>query len=124
MADSVVMGRRAKPQLITTAERSPEEELRSRERRYVVMMLLRGLCVIVAAVLVTAKVPLLWLWLSLLLAAAVVLPWSAVLLANDKGPRPEHRFRNKFKGRQEQSHPDPSHALTDREHAKPKVIDL
>lgn len=117
------MGRRAKPQLITTAERSPEEELRSRERRYVAMMLLRGLCVIVAAILVTAKVPLLWLWLSLLLAAAVILPWSAVLLANDKGPRPEHRFRNKLKARQQQSHPDPAHALTDREHAKSKIID-
>lgn len=117
------MGRRPKPQLITTAERTPEQELRSRERRYVAMMLLRGLCVIVAAVLVTAKVPLLWLWLSLLLAGAVFLPWAAVLLANDKGPRPEHRFRNKFKARQQQSHPDPAHALTDHERAAPKIID-
>jgi hypothetical protein len=119
------MGRRPKPQLITTAERSPEQELRSRERRYVAMMLLRGLCVIVAAVLVTAKVPLLWLWLSLLLAGAVFLPWAAVLLANDKGPRPEHRFRNKLQARrqQQQSHPDPAHAVSEREHTEPKIID-
>ncbi|MEV0560136.1 DUF3099 domain-containing protein [Dactylosporangium sp. NPDC050588] len=123
-----MMGRRPKPQLITTAERSPEQELRSRERRYVAMMLLRGLCVIVAAVLVTAKVPLLWLWLSLLVAGALVLPWAAVLLANDRGPRPEHLLRNKLQSRRQpqQSHPDPGHALSDREHAEPKepkVID-
>jgi Flp pilus assembly protein TadB len=118
------MGRRQKPQLITTAERSPEQELRSRERRYVAMMLLRGLCVILAAILVTAEVPLLWLWLSLLLAGAVFLPWAAVLLANDKGPRPEHRFRNKLQARrQQQSHPDPAHALTDHEQTEPKIID-
>ena len=119
----MVIGRRQKAQLITTAERTPEQELRSRERRYVAMMLLRGLCVIVAAILVTAKVPLLWLWLSLLLAGAVFLPWAAVLLANDKGPRPEHRFRNKLQARRQQSHPDPEHALTDHEHTEPKVID-
>ncbi|MFF5226786.1 DUF3099 domain-containing protein [Dactylosporangium sp. NPDC000521] len=120
-----MMGRRPKPQLITTAERSPEQELRSRERRYVAMMLLRGLCVIVAAVLVTAKVPLLWLWLCLLVAGALVLPWAAVLLANDRGPRPEHLLRNKLQARrrQQQSHPDPAHALSDHEHTEPKVID-
>lgn len=120
------MRRRPKPQLITTAERTPEQELRFRERRYVAMMLVRGLCVIVAAILVTAKVPLLWLWLSLLLVGAAVLPWAAVLLANDRGPRPEQRFRNKLQARRDrqQSHPDPAHALTDHERTDPKIIDL
>jgi hypothetical protein len=47
-----------------------------------------------------------------------------VLLANDKGPRPEHRFRNKLQARRrQQSHPDPTHALTDHEHTEPKIID-
>jgi hypothetical protein len=116
------MARRQKPQLITDAQRTPEQELRSREIRYVLMMLVRAVCVVVAAILVATRPPLLWLWLTLCLTGAVILPWAAVLLANDKGPRPEHRLRNKFQ-RQPQSHPDPDRALTDREHVAPKVID-
>ena len=84
------------------------------------MMLLRAVCVVVAAILVATRPPLLWLWITLCLAGAVFLPWVAVLLANDKGPRPEHQLRNKF-NRPPTSHPDPGRALDDREH---KVIDI
>nr|BFE62611.1 hypothetical protein GCM10020063_071370 [Dactylosporangium thailandense] len=113
------MARRDRPQLITDAPRSPEQELRAREVRYVLMMLLRAACVVVAAILVATRPPLLWLWLSLCVAGGVFLPMIAVLLANDAPVRPENRFRNRFKRRQT-SHPDPGHALTEREH---KVID-
>ncbi|WP_433057599.1 DUF3099 domain-containing protein [Dactylosporangium sp. CS-033363] len=113
------MARRDRPQLITDAARSPEQELRAREIRYVLMMLLRAACVVVAAILVATRPPLLWLWLSLCVAGAVFLPMIAVLLANDAPVRPEARFRNMFR-RRETSHPDPGHAIPDREH---KVID-
>jgi hypothetical protein len=88
--------KRAKPHLITDAEQSPEQELRGREIRYVLMMGIRALCVIVAAVLVMTDAPLLPLWLTLCIAGAVILPWTAVLLANDRAPKPEHRIVNKL----------------------------
>jgi hypothetical protein len=110
--------RAPKPQLITDADRSPEQELRSREIRYVVMMGIRALCVIVGAVLVMLKVPLLPLWLGLCVAGAVLLPMSAVMLANDRAPKPEHRLRNRMR-----THPP--HEATQALPAKdePKVID-
>ncbi|MFB9179168.1 DUF3099 domain-containing protein [Dactylosporangium sucinum] len=114
------MARRERPQLITDAATSPEQELRSREVRYVLMMLMRAACIVVAAVLVAARPPLLWLWLTLCIVGAVVLPWAAVLLANDKAPRPEHQLRNRLH-KAPQSHPDPEHAVSEREH---KVIDV
>ena len=78
--------------LITDARPSPERELRGREVRYVVMMGVRALCLVVAAGLVSLRVPLLWLWVSICLAGMVLLPWLAVLLANDGPPKPEHRL--------------------------------
>ncbi|MGI5244540.1 DUF3099 domain-containing protein [Dactylosporangium sp. CA-139066] len=113
------MARRSRPQLITDAARSPEQELRARELRYVFMMLLRAACVVIAAILVATRPPLLWLWLSLCLLGGVGLPMVAVLLANDAPPRPENRLRNRLH-RRPTSHPDPAHALPDQEH---KVID-
>lgn len=78
--------------LITDAARSQAEQLRSRERRYVTMMLVRAVCVVVFAVLVGTRPPLLWLWLTLTGIAAVVLPWLAVILANDGPPKEKHRL--------------------------------
>jgi hypothetical protein len=113
------MARRSRPQLITDAPRTPEQELRARELRYVFMMLLRAACVVVAAILVATRPPLLWLWLTVCLVGGVGLPMVAVMLANDAPPRPEHRLRNRLH-RRPTSHPDPSHAIADREH---KVIE-
>lgn len=114
--------RSGKPQLITDAERSVEEELRFREIRYVLMMSLRAVCVIVAAVLVALHVPLLPLWLLICVAGAVVLPWSAVLLANDRGPRPENKLRNRFR-KQPAAPAPPVRALGEDEEFVHKVID-
>jgi hypothetical protein len=80
--------RRAKDSvLITDAPENPAVELRRREIRYVVMMSVRALCLIMAAVLVSVRPPLLGLWLGLCVAGMVLLPWLAVILANDRGPR-------------------------------------
>jgi len=87
-----------RPALITDAARSQDDQLRSRERRYVLMMLIRAVCVVVFAVLVGTRPPLLWLWLLLTGLAAVVIPWLAVILANDRPPKDKHRLaHNRYK---------------------------
>jgi hypothetical protein len=73
--------------LITDAPEDPAVERRRREIRYVVMMSIRALCLVVAAVLVSVHPPLLGLWLVLCVAGMVLLPWLAVILANDRAPR-------------------------------------
>ncbi|MDR7273491.1 DUF3099 domain-containing protein [Catenuloplanes atrovinosus] len=82
-----------RPSLITDAPRSPEEELRSRQIRYVVMMLIRTLCLIIGGILLSVRAPWLPLWLSLCAAGMVILPWLAVILANDRPPKDKHRLR-------------------------------
>ena len=59
------------------------------------MMLVRAACVIIFAVLVASRPPMLWLWLLLVGAAAVVLPWTAVILANDRPPKEKYRHLHK-----------------------------
>lgn len=83
----------ARPVLITSAERSQEDQLRIRQRRYVTMMLLRAVCLVLAVILVSADPPLVWLWVALCVVGAVVLPWVAVVLANDRLPKEQHRWR-------------------------------
>ncbi len=80
-----------RPVLITDAARSQGDQLRSRQIRYVSMMGVRALCLVVGAVLISAKVPLLPLWLTLCALAMVFLPWAAVLIANDRPPKPRVR---------------------------------
>jgi hypothetical protein len=90
-----------RPVLITDAARSQSEQLRSRQVRYVTMMGLRAGCLILGAVLISVKPPLLPLWLILCAAGMVFLPWAAVLIANDRPPKskaernapPPHRTR-------------------------------
>jgi hypothetical protein len=105
-----------RPIVITDARQSPGEELRYRERRYVLMMSIRALCLVAAAVLVSAHAPLLWLWVPICLVGMVVVPWLAVILANDRLPRPEHRLLH----RQRNPAP-PERALGPAE--EPRVID-
>ena len=76
-----------RPVLITNAARSQGDQLRSREVRYVIMMGLRAVCLILGAVLISVKPPLLALWLVLCAAGMVFLPWAAVLIANDRPPK-------------------------------------
>jgi hypothetical protein len=75
------------PVLITDAARSQADELRSRQARYVIMMVTRALCLVLGAVLISVKAPLLPLWLGLCVLGMVFLPWAAVLIANDRAPK-------------------------------------
>jgi len=78
---------RNEPVLITDAPEDPEKERRRREVRYVAMMITRGACLIGAALLVANRIWLWQVWASLCVVGAVVLPWLAVLIANDRPPK-------------------------------------
>ena len=77
--------RRPEPVLITDAHPSLHEEHAARKRRYVITMGIRALSVVGAAVVYA------WthiLWLVLILAVlGTVLPWVAVIMANDGPPK-------------------------------------
>lgn len=67
--------------LITSAATSRPEEIRSRERRYVISMLLRAVLFILAVVALRG-----WVRFAAV-AAALVIPWVAVVIANGGPPR-------------------------------------
>ncbi|TYC24712.1 DUF3099 domain-containing protein [Micromonospora sp. MP36] len=108
------------PILITDAARSQDDQLNSRQKRYVLMMGVRVACLVVGAILVGAKAPLLWLWLPLCGVGMVLIPWLAVLLANDRPPKEQHRLAGKFHPRHREE--TPPMALPADEHPH-KVID-
>ena len=87
--------------LITDAQRSQDDQLRSRQIRYLVMMSIRAGCLILAAILVSVRVPLLPLWLAICVISMIVLPWLAVLIANDRPVKAEHRLLHRPEARQE-----------------------
>jgi len=94
-----------RPVLITDAEPSLEEQIRSRQIRYVIMMSIRAMCLVLASVLVIAQVPLLWLWVSLCLVGMVVIPWLAVILANDRAPKEQYRLGHRRRRSHRDEHP-------------------
>lgn len=96
-----------KPVLITDAERSQDDQLRTREIRYAVMMGLRVVCLVVGALLAYARVPLWGLWAALCVAGMVLLPWTAVIIANDRPPRAEHRLRYRLRRHHDEGPPAP-----------------
>jgi Flp pilus assembly protein TadB len=70
---------REQPVLVTTASRSPQQDRRDRERRYLITMGFRVVALIVALVVTKG-------WIRVIaIAAALVLPWIAVIFANS-GP--------------------------------------
>jgi uncharacterized membrane protein len=92
----VVNDRKPAPVLITDAAESQDSQLRRRQIRYVIMMSVRALCLIAGAILVSTKPPLLGLWLGLCVVGMVLLPWLAVILANDRAPK-KRAERGKFR---------------------------
>ena len=75
-------GRRAQATVITAAEPSYDEQLRSRRKRYMIMMSLRVPFLILATALYQTP------WLAMLvIAISIPLPWAAVLIANDRPAR-------------------------------------
>ncbi len=69
--------------LITDAQQSLDDEFNARRKKYAVMMGLRALCVIAAAATYNVSV---LLALAFIVGGAV-LPWCAVLIANDRPPK-------------------------------------
>ena len=91
------------PVLITDAQRSYEEELSTRKRRYALMMGMRLPCMILAAVFYQTP------WLAVtLLVLSIPLPWMAVLIANDRLPKKivdPHRYQAERRALEAQPHP-------------------
>jgi len=111
--------KRSRAVLITDAERSQQDQLRSRQIRYASMMGLRAVCLVVGSILVAVEAPLLWLWLPLCVAGMVLLPWLAVLIANDRPAREEKKLLSRLRRR---TGPEPAqNALQSRPAAR--VID-
>lgn len=68
--------------LITAAEPSYAEQYATRRRKYAILMGARIPCLLLAGVFYQT-----W-WLALtFVVLSVPLPWMAVLIANDRGPR-------------------------------------
>jgi len=87
--------RRRRAELITTAKRSPAENLRHRERVYTWLQASR-----LPALLISAG-SYLWLgdWIvsGILFLISVPLPWIAVVIANGQGEVRDKRSRNTYK---------------------------
>lgn len=79
--------------LITDAPENPEAQFKHRRRQYLWMMALRIVCLIAAAVLVGLDVPYAGWWAAGCIAGMIILPWAAVLVANDGPPRKQARGR-------------------------------
>ncbi|MGY1601508.1 DUF3099 domain-containing protein [Geodermatophilus sp. SYSU D00815] len=94
---------RAEPVLITDARPSQFDEYAARKKRYVLTMGVRALSIVAAAVVYTATQ---LLWLVLLLAIlGTVLPWIAVVMAND-GPPKSKQHVNRYRPERTLETPD------------------
>jgi Flp pilus assembly protein TadB len=71
------------PTLITSAPQTPDDEYNRRRKRYAIMMASRALCVIAAALTYHVSI---WLALGFVISGSV-LPWCAVIIANDRPPK-------------------------------------
>jgi Flp pilus assembly protein TadB len=94
--------RRGGPVLITDAQPSLEEQLAYRRRRYAITMGIRMVCLVVAA----AFYHVVWLVVAAMVGAAV-LPWAAVVMANDRLPRRAETF-DRFAGTPDRALPPDS----------------
>ena len=69
---------------ITTAAGSRADDIRARQKRYLMSMSLRTLCFVGAIIASLAGIG--WLW-PILIVGALVLPYIAVVMANDRPPK-------------------------------------
>ena len=79
------MTRADQPLLVTTAPQNPQDEIRQRQRRYLVTMGIRVVCFVLA--IVFAALHLAWA-AGIAVAASLILPWVAVIAANAGPTRP------------------------------------
>lgn len=112
------------PVLITEAPVNNDDEYDRRRKRYLVMMIIRAACIVGAAMTFNFSG-----WLAAaFVVAALVLPWSAVLIANDRPPKQELRFRRfipdghrpkELPAAEREPEPD-----AEQQPARPRIIDL
>ena len=94
--------RRPEPVLITEAEPSLAEQHAARKKRYVITMAIRGVSLVMAAVFYQT------VWLMLIFAVlGTILPWVAVIMANDRPPKKRQQVNRYVAGpdRQLESRP-------------------
>lgn len=104
--------RRQSPEVVvvTDAGRSRSEDIRYRQRMYVIKMAVRTLCLIVAIVLYAVGVPVPYLLVFII--AALILPWMSVVVANSANPDPRTRPASFYT-------PEPPNALGSRREPPP-----
>jgi hypothetical protein len=90
-----------RPALITTAPANTDDDYDRRRKRYAIMMGTRAVCVLAAALTYRYS---LWLALGLVLAGAII-PWCAVIIANDRPPKRRVRRPRAGGAAQEQALP-------------------
>ena len=106
------------PALITEAPVNNDDEFDRRRKRYLVMMAIRAACIVGAATTFHFSG-----WLAAaFVVAALVLPWSAVLIANDRPPKQELRFRRFVPDGNRPKELPPIEP--DPEPVRPRIIDL
>jgi hypothetical protein len=77
--------RHPEPVLITSARENPDDEYDRRRKKYAIMMAIRAICVLVAGLTYRYSI-----WLAVACAVGgMVLPWCAVIIANDR-PAQKH----------------------------------
>lgn len=90
------MRKRARPYLVTGAAISREQEFRARQRRYLLTMSMRVALLIAAAVVARYSM----VAAILIGVASAVLPWLAVVMANDGPPKTSKYFQGTTPGGQ------------------------
>ncbi len=95
---------RAEPVLITEAQVSQVDQHAARKKRYVITMAIRAVSIVLAAIFYQI------VWLMLIFAIlGTVLPWVAVVMANDRPPK-KKQHANRYVAapdRQLESRPHP-----------------
>lgn len=76
------------PALITTAPQASGDEYEHRRKKYAILMATRAVAILLAACTYRVSI---YLALGLVIAGAV-LPWCAVLIANDRPPKRRRAF--------------------------------
>ena len=85
--------RRAEPVLITEAQISQVDQHAARKKRYAITMLVRTICLILAAIFYQI------VWLMIILAVlGTILPLIAVIMANDRPPK-KRQDPNRYQAR-------------------------
>jgi len=92
-----------RPALITTAPESPDDEFDRRRKRYAIMMAIRAACVLAAALTYRFSIIL----ALLCLAGGAVIPWCAVILANDRPPKRKVQRPGRIENPERQLPPPP-----------------